>query len=168
METLKEQQELPLKLAYAEATRYMNNAEETLKKSVKEDKYYRDDKYVRVACGTAYLGVLKALDGCFEFKGIPRPPKKKRASIEYYKSNLAQLDGKMLTQLNDVYQVLHLNGCYEGVRNVAIIRSGFDSAYGIIARIKPAHELTPDEVKTLRAQKIPAWLRPLSSLFALL
>lgn len=40
----------------------MENATETLKKAGKDGKYYKDEKYVKTACGTAYNGVLKALD----------------------------------------------------------------------------------------------------------
>jgi hypothetical protein len=165
MATIKEQQEQSMQIAYAEAMRYMSNAEEILPKAGKEGNLYCDDKYVRVACGTAYLGALKALDAYFEIKGVPHLPKKKRESIDYYKSNLAQIDKKMLSHLNIVYNILHLDGYYEGVCSVPSIRSGFDFAYEIIARIKPARELTPDELKALNVPKIPAWLRALYTMF---
>jgi hypothetical protein len=165
MTTLKEQQEQTMQFAHAEAMRYMSNATDVLQKSGREGKFYLDAKYVRMACGTAYSGTLIALDAYFEMKGIPRPPKKKRASIDYYKSNLAKLDWKMLNHLNIVYNILHLDGYYEGVCKADIIKSGLDSAYEIIARIKPARELTPDEFKALKAQKTHAWVRPIYSFF---
>ncbi|MDR0834473.1 MAG: DUF5618 family protein [Candidatus Symbiothrix sp.] len=139
-----EQQEAIKQRSYAEAMRYMSNAKETLQKARKEDKYYTDKKYVRTACGTAYNGVLLALDTYFELKGVELP-KKKRRSIEFYTANAAQLDGKLLKELNTAYHVLHLEGYYDGEQNAMVINSGFDVAYDIIDHIKPNHviELPP-------------------------
>jgi len=53
--SIQEQQTLKEKY-YGEAIRYMNNARECLTKAKKEDGYYQDQKYVRMACGTAYSG----------------------------------------------------------------------------------------------------------------
>jgi hypothetical protein len=165
METVRTEQEQKMQVDHAEATRYMNNATDVLQKSGKEGKFYLDAKYVRMACGTAYSGVLVALDAYFEMRGIPRPPKKKRVSIDYYKFNLGKLDLKMLSHLNTVYNVLHLNGYYEGECSVSVIKAGFDSAYAIIDHIKPEHELTPDELKAIEAQRKPAWMRAMYSFF---
>ena len=124
---------------YAEAMRYMDNAKECLAKAKKEDIYYVDPKYVKMACGTAYSGLLLALDGLFELQGIPKPSLKQRKSVEYYQSNIAQMDRKMLNQLNSAYEVLHLWGYYDGVKRVSIIKDGFDDAYRLIEKIKPAN-----------------------------
>jgi hypothetical protein len=121
---------------YNEALRYMQNAEEELKSAKKEGKYYQDDKYVKTACGTAYNGVLKALDGLFLLRGFKKP--KNRRSIEFYRDHLAKFDKKMLNELNTAYNVLHLDGYYDGITSVKIIQGGFDVAYDIIERIKPA------------------------------
>lgn len=121
---------------YKEAMRYMNNAKETLKKAGKDGKFYKDDNYVKTACGTAYNGVLKALDGYLLLKEI-QAPKAGRKSIEYYQSNLAKLDKKALNALNSVYSVLHLSGYYDGIISMPIIKDGFDLAYDIIEKIKP-------------------------------
>jgi hypothetical protein len=46
-----------------EAKRYISNAKEILKeKAIKEDGFYKDRKYVKMAGHTAYAGVLVALD----------------------------------------------------------------------------------------------------------
>jgi len=129
-----EQQQLRQKY-YLEAIRYMDNAKETLLKAGKEEKLYRDEKYVKTACGTAYNGVLKALDGYFYLYGLER--RKGRKSIEYYRENAAKLDKKLLSYLNSAYEVLHLSGYYDGILSVPVIKSGFDVAYDIIAKIKP-------------------------------
>ena len=34
--------------------------------------FYLDDKYVKTACGNAYNGVLKALDGYFILKDVKK------------------------------------------------------------------------------------------------
>ena len=47
----------------AEAKRYIDNAKDILReKAIKEDGYYQDKKYIRMAGNTAYSGVLEALD----------------------------------------------------------------------------------------------------------
>ena len=125
-------------LHYGEAMRYMDNARECLQKAKKEDYVYRDTKYVRMACGTAYSGVLIALDGFFALKGVESPKKKSRKSIEYYTENVSKLDRKLLDRLNLAYRILHLSGYYDGINSVNVIKEGFDHAYKIIEKIKPA------------------------------
>ena len=131
----KEQQEIKSN-AYSEAMRYMENAKETLQKARKEDNRYHDVKYVRTACGTAYSGVLLALDAYLQLKDVELP-KKKRRSINFYTSHVAQLDKKLLGCLNSAYNALHLSGYYDGEQDVIIIKRGFDYAYQIIDKIKP-------------------------------
>ena len=133
-----EEQKLFLKKEYAEAIRYMDNAKKALKEAGKEDNsYYKDDKYVRTACGVAYLGVLRALDAWLKVKGVELPKKKKSKSIEYYMDSVAKLDGKMRSRLSSAYNALHLAGYYWGERKIKMIDSGFEDAYEIIDKIKP-------------------------------
>ena len=132
-----EQQELKEKY-YSEATRYMDNAKEYLKSAQKEGKIYQDAKYVRTACGTAYIGVLIALDGYCILKGIHTSnSKKERKSIEYYQKNIAKQDKKLLANLNVAYKILHLSGYYDGIESVDVIKTGFSFANDIIEKIKP-------------------------------
>lgn len=133
---------------YAEAMRYMDNAKETLKKSKKDEAFYADRKYVRSACGTAYSGVLVALDAWLTLKGVevPQPEKKKKRvkgkksvkDIKFYTESVAKLDGKMLNHLDSAYYLLHLCGYYDGFKDIKTIQSGFEKAYWIIDQIKPA------------------------------
>jgi len=122
---------------YGEAIRYMNNAKECLTKAKKEGSYYQDQKYVRMACGTAYSGVLVALDCFLILKGIHKPRKKVRKSIEYYQEHIAQIDKKMLSILNSAYHILHLWGYYDGIDKVTVVKEGFDEAGKIIEKIRP-------------------------------
>ncbi|MEI7420720.1 MAG: DUF5618 family protein [Prolixibacteraceae bacterium] len=121
---------------YEEAIRYMENANDNLKNAGKEDDFYKDDKYVKTACGIAYNAVLKALDGYFITKEVKVP--KRRKSIEFYRDNIARIDRKLMAHLNNAYTVLHLDGYYDGNVIVDTINSGFKSAYLIIDKIKPA------------------------------
>ena len=116
----------------------MDNAKESLKNAKKEGNYYQDPKYVRTACGTAYCGVLIALDCFLILKGIHKPTGKERKSIEYYQKNLGNMDIKMLNNLNVAYKILHLSGYYDGIESVDVIKTGFNEAYAIIDKIKPS------------------------------
>ncbi|MCL2074613.1 MAG: DUF5618 family protein [Marinilabiliaceae bacterium] len=126
---------------YHEAVRYMDNAKDCLKKAKKEDSYYNDQKYVRMACGTAYSGLLVALEGFFILKGMDKPSKKQRKSIEYYQSNITKFDKKLLNGLNSAYKILHLLGYYDGIESAKVVKEGFDEAYNIIEKIKPTVEI---------------------------
>jgi len=136
-----QEQETLKEAYYSEATRYMENAKECLKKAKKDDDYYQDSKYVKMACGTAYSGLLVALDCFLILKGIDKPKGKLRKSIEYYQSNITKIDKKMLDYLNSAYNILHLSGYYDGERDVVVVKRGFDNAYKIIDKIKPTAEI---------------------------
>ncbi len=125
---------------YREAVRYLENAADILSnKAGKEGKYYRDAKYVRMACGSAYNGTLLALDTFFEMKGNPIERKKKqRISVDEYRKKLTLLDKKLLKTFNTAYEILHLVGYYEGETNYLVIQAGMDSAIDVVNKIKPA------------------------------
>ncbi|MDR0732744.1 MAG: DUF5618 family protein [Dysgonamonadaceae bacterium] len=103
--SIEEQQSIK-RQSYSEAMRYMENAKENLKKAGKEYLFYKDRKYVRTACGTAYNGVLLALDAYLLLKGIKKT--KGRKSIEYYYEQVSKLDKKLLQHVNSAYELLHL------------------------------------------------------------
>ena len=66
-------------MKFREAVRYMANASEILRtKAKKKDRYYQDEKYVRMACATAYNAVLLATEAFLERNG--RTIKKKKNS----------------------------------------------------------------------------------------
>ena len=119
---------------YDEAVRYMDNAKGYLQNAQKDGKYYNDIKYVKTACGTAYSGVLVALDGYLELNGVKKP--RGRRSIEFYRDNVAKINRKMLNRLNSTYNILHLYGYYDGENNADVLKVGFDEAYKIIDTIK--------------------------------
>ncbi len=120
---------------YQESMRYIENARKTLKDAGKDGKFFADEKYVKTACGTAYSGMLKALDYLFDYKNVPK--KKGRKSIHYYQGILSKLDKKLLDYLNSGYTILHLDGYYSGYKKIAVIEQGFDDALSIISALKP-------------------------------
>ena len=48
-------------------------------------------------------------------------------------------DKKMLNEINSAYLILHLSGYYDGNKNAAVIKEGFDEAYKVIEKIRPLH-----------------------------
>ena len=134
-----QEQEQTREKYYGEAMRYMANAKECLTKAKKESGYYQDQKYVRMACGTAYSGMLVALDCFLILKGVHKPTAKERKSIEHYQKNITTIDKKMLATLNSAYQILHLSGYYDGIVNANVIKEGFSEADKIINKIKPTN-----------------------------
>ena len=126
-------------MRYLEAMRYITNATEILStKANKKDGLYQDVKYVKMACGTAYSGVLLALDAYFEIKGKPATkPRKGRNKVEYYQKQLSTLDKKLLDYFNGAYNVLHLDGYYDGIKSFDVIQAGMKLAIEIVNKIKP-------------------------------
>lgn len=124
---------------FREAVRYMENASDILRtKARKKDRYYEDGKYVRMACATAYNAVLLAIETYLEIKGKSIKQKKgSRINVKDFQRSLAAIDNKILNDFNTTYQILHLDGYYDGVTNFNVIREGMDSAIHIINKIKP-------------------------------
>ena len=120
---------------YKEAMRYIDNARTQLKLAGKDGKFYVDEKYVKSASGIAYSGILVALDALFDYKNVPK--RRGRKAVDYYQSNLARIDKKLLRELNAAYELLHLAGYYEGQLKIGAIEEGFDSALSIISALKP-------------------------------
>ncbi|MCL1947885.1 MAG: DUF5618 family protein [Chitinivibrionia bacterium] len=161
----REEQNVFLNEEYAEAVRYMDNAKEVLLKAKKDGSVYTDKKYVRMACGTAYSGVMLALDAWFVIKEIPKPDKKQRKSIEYYMSNITKIDKKLVSLLHSVYDTLHLDGYYDGITSVKVINAGLEDAYEIIDKIKPEN---PVEVKESKANAVKRVFNKLQILIAVM
>lgn len=113
--------------AVTEARRYLENARALLRdKAIKEEGYYQDIKYVRMAGRTAYSGVLVALDAAL---GVRR---KGRKSVEWYKEELAGLDRKALSAFVTAYDILHLSMGYDGLPSARIAASGLEEAETLI------------------------------------
>ena len=119
-----------------ESERYLQNAQETLKKAGRENGYFKDEKYVRSACGIAYLGVLKATDAYLAKYGKNVPDKKGRRHVDNYREILTQLNNKVLNSFNAAYYGLHIDGYYGGVLKAKSIFSSFEAFEELISAAK--------------------------------
>jgi len=136
--TLQNQQHIK-RDGYAEAMRYIANAKDYLQKAGMDNKgLYEDKKYVRTACGTAYNGVLEALNTYLKLKNPDVLKTDERKTIDFYRRNLAKDNKKILKALESAYYILHICGYYDGVKIPDIIKIGFKNAKEIIDSIKPA------------------------------
>lgn len=110
-----------------EARRYLDNARQILSDNAqKEDGFYQDAKYVKLAGHAAYTGILVALDGLLGKKG------KGRKNVDWYKQHLATLDRKQLSQFVAAYDTLHLSMAYDGNPDADVAQTGLKRAYNII------------------------------------
>jgi hypothetical protein len=140
-----EDQEIIKQEAYAEALRYMRKAEKNLQKTGKEDDHYQSRRNVRTACGTAYSGTLIALDAWLKLHNIPAPaPDAKYKTIAYYRQVVERIDYRLFLDVDSAYNTLYLLGNCYGNLLMPIIQDGFDIAFDIIDRIKPAHPIAPE------------------------
>jgi len=123
---------------HKEAMRYIDNAKEILStKAGKDGKFYSDPKYVRMACNTAYNGVLIALNALFEYKGIPIPKNRQKnrdaLRVQFYREQLGKLNKSILKIFNEiVYPNLHEYGGYDGNLQVTISHEGINAAIEVI------------------------------------
>lgn len=122
-----------------EAIRYFENAKEILSKSPIEDNRYADVKYVKNACGAAYLAVLMAIDEYLMSMGVSEKelPKSVDAYRDAIKKHIAIRNGKLLREFNDIYNELHIAGYYRGLlRSTGTVKEVFKTAKDFIEKIK--------------------------------
>ena len=117
--------------------RYLANAKETLAKVGIEDNRYVDIKYVKSACGIAYLGILKAIDdyllkhGADEEK-LPRKVEEYRKALTKYSVH----NGKLLGQFNALYRELHIAGYYHGdLQHVVVVKDTLKIAKDFVSTL---------------------------------
>jgi len=123
---------------HKEALRYLQNAKEILNKSAIEDNIYVDEKYVKSACGVAYLSVLKAIDEYLFNKGLTKKelPKKVEEYMKAMQKYISVHNGKLLRQFDAIYDELHIAGYYRGnLRSVEAVKAVFRTARDFIDKI---------------------------------
>ena len=116
-----------------EARRYVSNARKTLSENGELDielQRYNDPKYVRSAGNYLWLGVLMALDTVVDV----RKDRRTRPDINAYKEALSRRDRKLLTMVNDGYDIMHLYMNYDGNQAKGVCDEGFRLANAIIDR----------------------------------
>jgi len=117
--------------------RYLANAKDTLGKAGIEDNRYVDIKYVKSACGIAYLGILKAIDDYLLKHGadedeLPRSVDGYRKALKKYSVH----NGKLLGQFNDLYHELHIAGYYHGdLRHVNVVKPAMQNAKDFVSKL---------------------------------
>lgn len=122
-----------------EPIRYLENAKELLGKSPIESNRYTDEKYVKSACGVAYLGVLKAIEESLLSKGLTKKELPKK--VEEYRKALMKYvsihNGKLLKEFDDLYDELHIAGYYRGnLHRVEVVKGVLKGAKEFIQKIK--------------------------------
>lgn len=118
---------------YEEANRYIDNAEETFKKSPIEDGHYVDNKYTVSAMGIAYAGIERAAKWYLKLKGV----KLKSEKVEGIKESLARVDKKLLRTFNNLYSFFHIDGYYQNYTKKDVIKINMDDARKFIEILKP-------------------------------
>lgn len=121
-----------------EPKRYLANARETLKKSPIEDNVYLDVKYVKSACGIAYLGIIEAINSYLIGRGLSERELPRK--FEEYQKALKKFggvhNGKLLRQFNVIYHELHIAGYYHGeLRSTNIVKDALKNAGEFIGRL---------------------------------
>ena len=122
-----------------EALRYLENARAILRTASIEDNTYTDGKPVQEACGTAYLAVLKAIDGYLLKKGIDE--KELPQSVDGYRDMLRKYlmihNGRLLKEFDKLYKLLHIAGYYRGLlEDVTVVKDALKAAKIFIEKVK--------------------------------
>lgn len=122
-----------------EPFRYLQNAKELLNKSPIEDNYYTDVKYVKSACGVAYIGVLEAIKEYLIARGVSRRelPQKVEEFEKALKKHASAHNGKLAKEFDFLYDELHIAGYYRGLlHSVDSVKGALKVARGFIEKLK--------------------------------
>lgn len=117
---------------HKEAIRYLNNAKELLSKSPIDGKYYTDVKYVKSACGIAYLGILEGIKDYLLAQGLTKKelPKKVEEFRKALQKHASVYNGKLSKEFDFLYDELHIAGYYHGTLHTV------DSVKSVMKRSK--------------------------------
>lgn len=118
---------------YSEAHRYLENARGLLQKAGRENGFYRDQKYIRLAGDAAWKAVLIAVEHWLTKKGVVRQ-KANRPDVDWYSAEISKINHKLNTYFHSAYHILHMSMGYDGVQNKTVIHEGMNQAVEIIAR----------------------------------
>ena len=125
-----------------EARRYVDNAKTLLKEKGEldpETHSYTDRKYVKMAGNTLWNGVLLILDAVFHVK----KNKKTRPDISDYQQAIVDRDKKLLSLVNNGYDIMHLSMGYDGILDKTVCDKGFYIAREVIERCAVMLPATP-------------------------
>ena len=117
----------------AEARRYVNNAHTLLIKKAgldPETQSYQDRKYVRAAGHYLWHAVLIMLEAIYHLKKT----KRSRVDVDDYLMRLTHDDKKLLSMVNNAYDIMHLSMGYDGILKKSVCQEGIQLANEIIDR----------------------------------
>ena len=117
----------------------MENAKELLSKSPIEGNRYTDVKYVKSACGVAYLGVLEAINESLLSRGMSKKelPKKVEEYRKALQKYVSMHNGKLLKEFDDLYDELHIAGYYRGfLHSTDAVKGALKLAKDFISKLK--------------------------------
>ena len=114
----------------AEAKRYLANAKEILRdKAIKDGDYYTDSKYTRMAGNCMWNGCLLALQYSLNIK-VSRG---QRLDINDFKASATKRNKKLLNDVIEGYNIMHLYMGYDGTKAVGVITNGIKVMQSIIS-----------------------------------
>lgn len=117
----------------AEARRYVNNAHTLLIEKAgldPETQSYQDRKYVRAAGHYLWHAVLIMLEAIYHLKKT----KRSRVDVDDYLMRLTHDDKKLLSMVNNAYDIMHLSMGYDGILKKSVCQEGIQLANEIIDR----------------------------------
>lgn len=115
------------------ATRYLDNARQTIRNSPVVYGRYQDAKYVSESAGIAYLAALKAIQGYLISRGLYSKNKLPK-TIEGYQFAIKKIphNGKLSNAFESVYKILHIGAYYNELDDAEVIKIGFQRVKEII------------------------------------
>ena len=113
-----------------EAKRYLANAKEILRNKAKKDgDFYQDGKYTRMAGNCMWNGCLIALKPALGLT-VKRG---QRLDIDDFKEAASKRDKKLLSNVVEGYNIMHLSMGYDGTTAVGVVSNGVKVMGNIIA-----------------------------------
>ena len=95
-------------------------------KAEKDDDYYNNSKYVKMAGNTAWNGVLVTLNAVLQVRANLK--KGQRPDFKDYQEAIAKKDNKMTLPLLWAYESLHKVMGYDGNPRLRIVQDSLDHA----------------------------------------
>ena len=116
----------------AEARRYYNNAKQILSDQAgKNEGFYKDRKYVRMAGNTVWNGVLIAMDAAYKVKN--KKPADERVDYPDYQKEINKERNSIANIFASAYEHCHKFMGYDGVLSYKTVSNALEYADEIIS-----------------------------------
>jgi hypothetical protein len=129
------------KTYYKEAMRYLDNAKDSLLKAGIDGMFYKDEKYVKQAAGTAYAGIELSARWYLQLKGYKEPLTDKKEITK----GLSKFNKKAMDLFHECYEILHKDAYYGDIKGIDTIKSGMKYAKEFILLLEPYKNLLESE-----------------------